>query len=185
MTHLDDGRRFTAIYDAYHRQVYAYAVTRAGRDLADDVVGDTFLRTWRRLGVVPAEPLPWLLGIARNVIREQYRAEVRQASLAAELRAWADDARADVADGITEKAAMLAALAQLGEDDRELLTLVAWHGLGPRDAARVVGCSTATYFVRLHRARKRLERALDQAPAGPPRAARRAPVSLPTQEYSR
>jgi RNA polymerase sigma-70 factor, ECF subfamily len=178
----DDARRFTAIYNAHHRQVYAYAVSRAGRDLADDVVGDTFLTTWRRLDAVPAEPLPWLLGVARNVVRERYRAEVRQASLAAELRAWVEEAHADVADGVAERAAMLAALARLGDDDRELLSLVAWHGLGARAAARVVGCSTATYFVRLHRARKRLEQALEQAPA---RAARRAPVSLPTQEYSR
>jgi RNA polymerase sigma-70 factor (ECF subfamily) len=155
----DDGRRFTAMYEAHHRQVYAYAVSRAGRDRADDVVGDTFLTAWRRLDAVPRDPLPWLLGVARNVARERYRAEVRQASVAAELRAWVDDARADVADGVVEKAAMLAALARLGEDDRELLTLIAWHGLGPRDAARVVGCSTATYFVRLHRARKRLEAA--------------------------
>lgn len=181
----DDSRRFTAIYDAHRQQVYAYAVSRAGRDLADDVVGDTFLTAWRRLDAVPAAPMPWLLGVARNVIRERYRAEVRQASIAAEMRAWAEEAQTDVADGVTEKAAMLAALAQLGEDDRELLTLVAWHGLGTRDAARVVGCSTATYFVRLHRARKRLEQALDRALAGPPRAARRAPVSLPKQEYSR
>ena len=29
-------------------------------------------------------------------------------------------------------------------------------GLAPNEAARVVGCSTAAYFVRLHRARRRL-----------------------------
>lgn len=181
MTHPDDSRRFTAIYHAHHEQVYAYAVSRVGRDLADDVLGDTFLIVWRRLDAMPPAPLPWLLGVARNVIRERYRAEVRQASLATERRAWVDEAHTDVADGVTEKAAMLAALAQLGEEDRELLTLVAWHGLAPREAARVVGCSTATYFVRLHRARKRLEQAL----AGPTRAARRAPLTLSTKEFSR
>jgi hypothetical protein len=39
----DASRRFTAIYDVHHGQVYAYAVSRAGRQLADDIVGDTFL----------------------------------------------------------------------------------------------------------------------------------------------
>ncbi|MER7007956.1 RNA polymerase sigma factor [Dactylosporangium sp. NPDC000555] len=180
MKQPDDGRRFTAIYHEHHRQVYAYAVSRAGRDLADDIVSDTFLTAWRRLDAVPPTPLPWLLGVARNVISERYRAEVRQASIAAELRAWAVEAQADVADGVTERAAMLAALARLGEDDRELLTLVAWQGLGTREAARVVGCSTATYFVRLHRARKRLEQALFQAPA-----ARHVSRPLQTQEHSR
>jgi RNA polymerase sigma-70 factor (ECF subfamily) len=181
VTQADASRRFTAIYYTHHPQVYAYAVSRAGRDLADDVVGDTFLIAWRRLAAVPPTPLPWLLGVARNVLRERFRAEVRRASLAAELRAWVEEAHNDVAEGVTEKAAMLAALAQLGEDDRELLTLVAWHGLHAREAAHVIGCSTATYFVRLHRARKRLEQAL----SNPARAARHAPITLITKEISR
>lgn len=181
MTQPDDSGRFTAIYAEHHRQIYAYAVSRAGRDLADDVVGDTFLVAWRRLDAVPAAALPWLLGVARNVIRERYRDEVRQAGVAAELRAWVDDAQRDVADGVTERAAVLAALGRLGEQDRELLTLVAWHGLAAREAARVVGCSTATYFVRLHRARRRLEQAMSP-PAG---STRRATHALAIEEITR
>ncbi len=41
-----------------------------------------------------------------------------------------------------------------------LLMLVAWEGLDPVGAAKVAGCSRATFAVRLHRARKRLDRAL-------------------------
>ncbi|GAA1407153.1 RNA polymerase sigma factor [Catellatospora coxensis] len=181
MTHDEPSRRFTAIYHRHHRQVYAYAVSRAGRALADDVVADTFLVAWRRLDAVPEGPLPWLLGVARNVIRERFRDDVRQTGLALELRAWAVEADADVADGVADRAAMLAALAGLAEDDREALTLTAWQGLSARDAARVVGCSTATFFVRLHRARRRLEQAMsDAAPVD-----RRRPVRLTAQEYSR
>lgn len=175
-----DTRRFTAVYDAHHAQVYAYAVSRAGRQLADDIVSDTFVVAWRKLDAVPAAALPWLLGVARNVVRERYRDEARQASLAAELRAWVDEANADVADGVAERAAVLAALARLRDDDRELLTLMAWHNLSAREAARVVGCSTATFFVRLHRARKRLQEALS-----PDQGARRTPITLATEEYSR
>jgi RNA polymerase sigma-70 factor (ECF subfamily) len=160
VTEPDAGARFTEMYAAHHEQVYAYAVSRAGRQLADDVVSETFLVAWRRLSTVPETPLPWLLVTARNVVHGRYRAEVRQASLAAELRAWVDEADADVADGVAERAAVLAALARLSEGDRELLTLVAWQGLSNREAARVVGCSVATFFVRLHRARKRLEDAM-------------------------
>ncbi|WP_213451430.1 RNA polymerase sigma factor [Rhizomonospora bruguierae] len=175
------SRRFIALYDAHHAQVYAYAVSRAGRQLADDVVSDTFLVAWRKLATIPGSPLPWLLGVARNVARERFRDEVRQASLVAELRAWVDEAMADVADEVSERGAVLAALARLGPDDRELLTLVAWHGLSTRTAARVVGCSTATYFVRLHRARKRLQEAL----AGADPVPRRSPIALPVEEYSK
>ena len=180
MTDPDDSRRFTALYDAHHARVYAYAVSRAGRQLADDIVSDTFVVAWRKLGAVPDAALPWLLGVARNVVRESCRDEARQASLAAELRAWVDEADADVADGVAERALVLAALARLRDDDRELLTLMAWHDLSARDAARVVGCSTATFFVRLHRARKRLREAM----TGADEVARRSQMTFSTEEYS-
>ncbi|MFC6018729.1 RNA polymerase sigma factor [Plantactinospora solaniradicis] len=181
MTDADANRRFTAMYDAYHRQVYAYAVSRAGREHADDVVGDTFLVAWRRLDEIPATPLPWLLGVARNVGRERYRDEVRQSALAAELRAWVREADEDVAEHVADRAAVLVALARLTEDDRELLTLTAWHGLSAREAARVVGCSTATFFVRLHRARKRLREVM----TGAQQVDRRAAKITLAEEYSR
>jgi RNA polymerase sigma-70 factor (ECF subfamily) len=158
---------FTAVYQAHYRQVYAYAVTRAGRQLADEVVAETFLVAWRRLPALPkATPLPWLLAVARNVVGERYRAEERQRAVAAEMRAWITEEElsvADVADGVAERAGVLNALAQLSDDDRELLTLVAWQGLAPSHAARVLGCSTATYYVRLHRARRHLKDAVAAA----------------------
>jgi RNA polymerase sigma-70 factor (ECF subfamily) len=153
---------FTAVYERHHRQVYAYAVGRVGRQLADEVVAETFLVAWRRFAALPrGVPLPWLLAVARNVVRERYRDEIRHQAVTAEMRAWTGDAVVDVADGVTERAAVLAALAGLSDEDRELLTLVAWQGLAPAEAARVVGCSTGTYFVRLHRARKRFENAIN------------------------
>jgi RNA polymerase sigma-70 factor (ECF subfamily) len=168
VTQPDAGERFTALYSRHHSQVYAYAVSRTGRQLADDIVGDTFLVAWRRLGAMPPDPVPWLFGVARNVIRERYRDEVRQASLAVQLRTWAIDAAEDVADGVVERSAVLSALAQLPDGDRELLTLVAWHGLSTREAAKVVGCSTAAYFVRLHRARKRFDQIMSRQAAVAP-----------------
>lgn len=161
--------RFTALYDEHYRSVYAYAVSRAGRQLADEVTGEVFLVAWRRLADVPRPPLPWLLGVTRNVVIGQFRAAARQQSIAAELRAWTAGGGAglvtsDVADQVSDRLTALRALASLSETDRELLTLVAWHGLAPREAAQVVGCSTAAYFVRLHRARRRLEHAMEHPP---------------------
>ncbi len=157
------AERFSSLYDRNYRRVYAYAVSRAGRQLAEEIASEVFLIAWRRLADVLAQELPWLLTVARNVAASQFRAAVREQSIAAELRAWtseADLATGDIADEITERIAVLAAVATLPEAERELLTLVAWHGLAPNEAAQVVGCSTATYFVRLHRARRRLERAM-------------------------
>jgi RNA polymerase sigma-70 factor (ECF subfamily) len=159
--------RFQALYAEHHARVYAYAVSRAGRQLADEVVSEVFLVAWRRLADVPAPALPWLLAVARNTACSQFRGSARQRSISAEMRAWVTEAELsepDVADAVSERLSVLTALAALPEADRELLTLVAWHGLKPNEAARVVGCSTATYFVRLHRARRRLERAMADPP---------------------
>jgi RNA polymerase sigma-70 factor, ECF subfamily len=183
--------RFTALYDEHHRRVYAYAVSKAGRQIADEIVGEVFLVAWRRLADVPEsalpEPmLPWLLAVARNVAIGQFRLAARQQSLAAELRAWSSGAglaapvTGDVADQVSERQAALRALAALSEADRELLTLVAWHGLSAREAATVVGCSTATFFVRLHRARNRLEQAMEGPPGVAP-AGGQGTVLVPTK----
>ena len=167
LTDTEAVERFQALYAEHHRRVYAYAVSMAGRQLADEVVSEVFLVAWRRLADVPTPAVPWLLTVARNVISSQFRAAARQQSIGAELRAWVTEAEVaapDVADEVSERIAVLAALAALPEADRELLTLVAWHGLKPSEAAQVVGCSTTTYFVRLHRARHRLERAMADPP---------------------
>jgi RNA polymerase sigma-70 factor (ECF subfamily) len=133
--------RFIAPYRAHYRQAYAYAVTHAGRQFADEVVADTFLVAWRRFAALPRNAtLPWLLGVARNVVRERFREQARHQAITAEMRAWLREEELlvpDVADGVSERAAVLAGLARLSEQDLDLLTLVAWHGSTPSQAARL------------------------------------------------
>ena len=128
MTDPEAMERFQALYADHHGAVYAYAVSRVGRQLADEVASETFLVAWRRLADVPAPALPWLLTVARNTACSQFRGSARQRSISAELRAWVTEAELsapDVADEVAERTAVLAALAALPEADRELLTLVA------------------------------------------------------------
>ena len=166
MTHPSARERFAGLFVRHHRQVYAYAVSRAGRDVADDIVSDTFLVAWRRLDVVPADPLPWLLGVARNVTQERYRDAARQLSLLSQAPVAIEG---DIAEGVAERAVTLAALDALRAEDREVLTLVGWHGLSAKEAAQVVGCATATFVVRLHRARRRFEQVFaEQSAVGVP-----------------
>ncbi|RMI47503.1 RNA polymerase sigma factor [Actinomadura harenae] len=167
------------MYDACRQRVWAYATARAGRQIADEVVSETFAIAWRRIGDVPEPALPWLLGVARNVLREGHRAEVRRAEVAEELWQHAPGPAGDVAEQVAERLGVLRALAGLSADDREILILTAWQGLTPRDAARVLGCSKTAFRVRLHRARRRLQQAVEQD--GPQRAAA-APARTPRTE---
>jgi RNA polymerase sigma-70 factor (ECF subfamily) len=52
------------------------------------------------------------------------------------------------------------AVARLGDDDRELLHLLAWEELAREEIAVAMGLSRATVRVRLHRARARLREAM-------------------------
>jgi RNA polymerase sigma-70 factor (ECF subfamily) len=124
----DDIDRFTVLYDRYRMRVGAYAASRAGGEAADETVSETFMVAWRRFADMPSAELPWLLGVARNVMRDAVRAEARRASLTAELRRWTGEPAADVAEGVIDRPAMLRALADLPDTDREVLTLIAWHG---------------------------------------------------------
>jgi RNA polymerase sigma-70 factor, ECF subfamily len=161
--HATGSSDFSCLYEQHFPAVWAYAVSRVGRQAAEDVVSEAFAVAWRRQTSIPPDALPWLLRVARNVVFEAYRSETRQRLLETELRGWAARERAvepDVAESVVNRAHALTALASLSESDRELLMLVAWHGLSPRQAASMLGCSRPAFFVRLHRARSRLGRAL-------------------------
>jgi RNA polymerase sigma factor (sigma-70 family) len=155
--------RLRALFDLHSTRVLAYALRHVGPSLAQDVVGDVFLVAWRRLDDVPDHPVPWLLVVARNTIANRRRGEARQQQLERELgaleRSMGDAMGADQV--AAERAEVFSALAELSVAEREALLLVAWDGLSTRDAASVVGCSRHAFEVRLHRARIRLRRALD------------------------
>jgi RNA polymerase sigma-70 factor (ECF subfamily) len=140
--------------------VLGYAIRRTDdRSAAEDAVSETFLIAWRRLDAVPAEALPWLLGVARKVLANQRRAAGRRApdGPLVPLEAVADlDPGAAVSDLVADRQAFAAAFAGLSAGDREVLALVSWDGLSAQEAAAVLDCKPATFYLRLHRARRRL-----------------------------
>ena len=171
----EDRDRFERIYRENFRAVLRFAVARIDPERAKDVAAETFLVAWRRLDEVPAEPRPWLLGVARKVIAGQFRSESRRDALALRLEVERSDAGgADLAGVLADRDEVLTAFAALRERDREVLRLVTWDELGPADAADVLGVTRVAFAVRLHRARRRLERALElESPPAPQKTQRR------------
>jgi RNA polymerase sigma-70 factor, ECF subfamily len=145
----------TDLWDRHADQVYAYARRRVGVSDAPDVVAEVFAVAVAYPGKVPDDALPWLYRTAWNVVANHWRATQRRAR-PVPIVADAGDIGVDV----VERAALLDALETLSDTDREALMLTAWEGLDGRRAAAAAGCSTATFSVRLHRARRRFEQAL-------------------------
>jgi RNA polymerase sigma-70 factor (ECF subfamily) len=159
----DPEERFTELYDRHYRAVLGYALLRAESVVAEDVCSETFLIAWRRIAELPDPALPWLLGVARNLLAKQRDSRFRLRALldrVAALTTERDRVSWDVAEHVVDRDLALAVLAALPEQDVEAMALATWHGLPPEQAAAVMGCSTRTYSVRLHRARKRLGKAL-------------------------
>jgi len=148
------------MYRRHAGQVYAYARRRCGADDAPEVVADTFLVAWRRLDHVPADALPWLLGVARKVIGNHRRSAGRRASLQSRLEASRPQVMEDPIPGVDATVDVGRALDRLLPAEREALLLVAWERLDIARAAAAAGCSRATFSVRLHRARRRLMKEL-------------------------
>jgi len=155
--------RFEAVFAANADRIFAYARRRAARPEAEDVVAETFLVAWRRLEELPAEPLPWLIGVARKALANTRRGAGRRAALGDRLRLLADEpVEPALEERLTSAQSVRAALQSLPAGEREVLELVAWDGLTPTEIAAALGIARATVYVRLHRARQRLAGALEE-----------------------
>ena len=137
---------------------YARALT-GDRPRADDLVQDTLERAitkwslWR-----PGTDLrAWMFTIMHNVFVNQARRSNRDAvatdpAVIAEL----DLADGAVADTLVQLNGIERALAQLPEEQREVLLLVALEGLSYDEVAHTLGVPAGTVMSRLSRARARL-----------------------------
>ena len=161
-----------ALWRAHAPAVVRYARRRVPPAEVDEVVAETFVVAWRRIGEVPDAALPWLLGVCRGVSANVRRASRRREALEDRFTAaQATDSPPGTASlGLSGSVAD--ALSRLEPDDRELLTLVAWDRLSRQDAAAAIGCSPGTLAVRLHRARRRLRAELEARPGSQPATTR-------------
>ena len=141
------------------RRVYAYAAYRLGDGPdAEDVTSETFERALRyRVSFDPqkGKPAAWLVGIARRCVDDHL---MRRPVL---LREPIDEAApGDLEVETAERAELAAAVARLDAREQELVALRYGADLTARQIAQLLGLSTNTVEVALHRALARLRRHL-------------------------
>jgi len=148
------AKRLEDLWDRCAASVYAYAARRIGPDRAGDVVSETFLVAWRRLDDVSGIDLPWLYGVARNVVRQDIRSSSRNERLRAAVQA-SGTTRSAEEDALTNLG-VVDALACLSELDAEIVLLTAWEGLDSKAIGSIVGLSAPAVRMRLSRAKRAL-----------------------------
>ena len=79
--------KFRGIFDAHFAEVQRYCVRRLSTADANDATSEVFLVAWRRFDSIPDgdETLPWLIGVARNVVRNVARSNRRSVRLASKV----------------------------------------------------------------------------------------------------
>lgn len=164
-----DEEWFTRVYAADYAQVVKYGQRRlADLNAAAELAQEVFVIAWRRRREVPDRSLPWLYGVARRLLANEWRARraapdvlpITDAGLLQQPGSSGADATVGVAD-------LQAALATLADLDQEILRLVGWEELTVSEAAQVLGCTRTTAAVRLHRARGRLNDAMSYRSGSP------------------
>jgi RNA polymerase sigma-70 factor, ECF subfamily len=157
---VDPQVQFEEMYRAHGAAVRGFVHRRVRAAVADDVVADVFAIAWRRMQDAPTDELSWLLGIARGVLANRRRSEARQNALQDRLAASAVVTAVPESEVFDGGSVVMRALGSLNRLDQEVLLLVAWDGLDRAQAGAVLGITPGLFSVRLHRARRRLKRAL-------------------------
>lgn len=166
---LADPELFAPIFDRHFAAVHRFLQRRTGVDGADSLAGETFRLAFERRATYQLDRpscLPWLYGIAANLLRQQRRGQARQGAALRRL-----GARVGLAplphDGLADRVAaeqlrpvLDAALGAMRPEEREVVLLVAWEDLTYEEVAAALGIPVGTVRSRLHRARRRLRERL-------------------------
>lgn len=161
-----DAADFSDSYDAYLHRVYAYFVRRGPAEDAHDATADTFVVVWRRWQTRPTDDdlLPWIYGIARNVLANRNRTLRRQGRLVQKLTGAPALTEPNPPDAVltlrSEHDDVLRALSRLSAVEQETLRLIEWEGLTREQVAMVFDVSRAAIDQRVSRAHRRMERLL-------------------------
>jgi RNA polymerase sigma factor (sigma-70 family) len=162
-----DVEAFAILFRRHADTIYNYCFRRIGDwAAAEDLLSIVFLEAWRRRNkhLPEGKVLPWLYGVATNVVHNRRRAERRFAAALARLPApppepdfgQESDRRLD--EELQVRSA-LDLLSQLPRHEQDVFALCAWHELSYADAALALEVPVGTIRSRLSRARRHLREA--------------------------
>jgi RNA polymerase sigma-70 factor (ECF subfamily) len=164
-----DEHALGALYDRWQPIVYALAVRILGdRDDAEDVVEDTFWQLWRQAATYETSRgsvATWILTVARSRALDRRRSGQRRRTESLDARATpplalvADRKAADpsaVTEAADTRKVVVAALADLPQEQREVVELAYFGGLSQTEIAKKTGEPLGTIKTRVRLAMQKL-----------------------------
>lgn len=170
-----DPGAFRQLYDRHGDAVHAFALRRvADADAALEVTAETFARAWyarrRFRGHRSGSALPWLYGIAANVLRESARrrrmANEATVRLGVVLGVDRPDPLPDGSWGIGLDEEIERALMALPAPQREAVSLRHLDDRSYEAIASIAGCSEGAARIRVSRGLAGIRRRLEESSDG-------------------
>ena len=156
---------FADVFDRHFAVLHRYIARRIGPDRADDLASQTFTVAFAHRGRYRDDlgtARPWLLGIATNLMRSEYRHAQRAESVVERLGAGAVEFSADHTSGRFENDVCVGvALEGLEAGQREALLLHVWGELSYAEVASAMEIPVGTVRSRISRACAVLREQLD------------------------
>jgi RNA polymerase sigma factor (sigma-70 family) len=161
------GEEFFRVVERHFEEISRYLRRRLSREIADELVADVFATAFARrasFDVSRESALPWLYGIASNLLRNRLRHELRELETLARvavdpLARSGDPLELVLCRGV--EPALARGLLGLSPEERDVLLLFAWGDLSYEEIAVALEVPLGTVRSRLSRARAHLRASLE------------------------
>jgi RNA polymerase sigma-70 factor (ECF subfamily) len=153
------------LYNDYLTDVYRYSMFRLhNREEAEDVTSETFVRVSENLNQDIDNWRLWLIGIARNVIREKYRKDSKSDPLGDEvIDIKEDDSDVAQVELDSETVEMIKQkLDELDDDTREVIILKIWEEMNFEQIAQIMETKETTVKLRYYRGLEKIKLAMGE-----------------------
>lgn len=156
---LGDASALAELYSHFRLRIYRYALKLTNnRDIAEDVVQETFLKASRAFAEQDdvQSVTAWLFSVARREVLMAFRRSKKDGVALSEEDLWDEKTPADVVIGIETTEIVRSMIAGLKSEYREVILLREYEGLSYAEIALITGDTTDSVKSRLFKARKEL-----------------------------
>jgi len=164
-----DSAFLEAIYNQHYDNVYNYICYRINNHHdAEELASDTFENAIRRFGTYRPDVAPmqaWLIGIAKNVVTNYFRAKKRKTFVPFDEigELISSERQPDELFVFNEtNRALMKAMAMLKDSERQILAMKFATDLKNQEIARLMGLSDTNVSTIINRAVKKLKKVIER-----------------------